>query len=65
MVTESAEFIRDYIPGFIGGKEIADKATDKEIEFLAARQDEANRLHNKWQEIKSQIINLQKAIEAR
>jgi hypothetical protein len=62
---EKPEFIRKYVPGFIGGSEIADKATDQEVQFLAEMQDKANQLQNEWWEVKRIIKNIKSGIEKR
>ena len=41
-----AEQIRRYAPGYVGGKQLAEEATDKEILAIARAQDKVAKLHN-------------------
>ena len=43
----SARTLRYNMPGFIGGKEVASKATDSELIRLARLQDKVASLHNR------------------
>lgn len=57
--------IRKYYPGFIGGKEIAEKATDAEVVALAEWTDMAVCLRNRLREVERFTNNLQEAIRSR
>jgi len=59
------KWIRDYAPGFIGGEEVARKATDEEILFLAKLADEESRLYNLLMERKREFNRLVEAIKRR
>jgi len=67
-VTTSAkkvEEIREYYPGFVGGKEVAEKATDEEIIWLVRWGNEAAHLVNKCKEIEQLQNNLIRGIKER
>lgn len=57
--------IRKYYPGFIGGKEIADKANDAEIVALVEWTDKAVSLSNRLREVEEFRDNLMEAIRSR
>jgi hypothetical protein len=57
--------IREYCPGYIGGSEIAHKATDTEIEALIDLGDEAAVWHNRYVEASQQRAQLLKGIAGR
>ncbi len=61
----NADYIRKSIPGFVGGKEIADKATDIELCILAECPDKLAELHNTGLEYKKREARILKQIKGR
>ncbi len=59
------EWIRKYAPGFIGGKEVAEKATDEEIIALARLQDAIARTHNLLRGLEETFEGLTELIKRR
>ncbi len=57
--------VRKCAAGYIGGKEVAAKATDGEVVQLVNYQDEIARLHNRIVDLKRYYNNAVKAIKAR
>lgn len=60
-----ADEIRKYYPGFIGGKEIADKANDAEIVALVEWTDKVVSLSRQLREVERFRDNLREAIRSR
>jgi len=59
------KWIRNYAPGFIGGEEVAKKATDEEVLFLAELANEMSRLYSRFLDRKEKFNNLVEAIKKR
>lgn len=57
--------VRRSFPGFVGGDEIAKKASNSEIIWLVKKQNEAGEIANKLSEIQEQIRKVQVVIGAR
>lgn len=61
----TAEQIREYVPGYIGGIKVANRATDEEVISLCHISDEIARLFNQLQDLKKQRNRMYKVIERR
>ncbi len=60
---KKAEQIRKTAPGYIGGRELVDKASDEQILMLTALQDKHVTLHNQMKDNEALQANIIKAIE--
>lgn len=61
----SMDYIRDYLAGFIGGCDVASKATDKEVALLCQLQDDKAKVYNRYISIDNSIKVLQSMIKER
>ncbi len=60
-----AQKIRNTAAGFIGGRKIAEKATDEEVILLAKMKSECAKHYNRHIEIEKNIKRIQKQIKKR
>lgn len=57
--------VRTSMQGFVGGKDIAEKGTDEELNLLIRWQDEIASLSNQAKDLKDSVSRLQKSIKKR
>jgi deoxyribodipyrimidine photolyase len=60
-----AYFIREYMPELIGGEEIADKADNGEVRFMAKINDKIAELDREKQQLEKMLEQIKKKIKAR
>ena len=58
-------WIREHASGFIGGEEVAKKATDEEVLFLAELANEMSRLYSRFLDRRERFSNLVETIKKR
>ena len=61
----TAQLIREIAPGYIGGRELAAKATDSEVLWLTQQSDKVARLRNEAMQIEGLIQNVRETINQR
>ncbi len=59
---DNLRFVREFAPGAVGGKQVAEHASDAELSYLIVLGNEAARLHNEKLEVDRQINNLRTSI---
>ena len=62
---QAVEFVKTNAPGYIGGQEIIQKATNEEIIYLIELQDKIAGLINEAEELERRKDNLKQAIQRR
>lgn len=65
LTLKEIDSVKETAPGYIGGKQVATKATDSEISFLVKLNDEAAKMHNSLLMQKKYVENLQNSIKNR
>lgn len=58
-------FIRNHAPGYVGGREVTDRATDEELCLLEIMNDELAALHNAAIPIRKVVSALTQSITGR
>ncbi|MBW2646513.1 MAG: hypothetical protein JRE23_10095 [Deltaproteobacteria bacterium] len=62
---EDIKYVREFAPGYIGGKDLARKATDDEVGYLLLLNEQIARFSNTLIDIERRKRNLMKAISSR
>lgn len=63
--TKKANHIRQYCPGYVGGRDVANSASNTEILVLANLQDEHAKLQNRMKANRLDFANIVNAINAK
>jgi len=61
---KDVDFARNYAPGYIGGREVAQKATDRQVKQLIVLNDQKAKLFNRSRELEKRRGNIVKSIKS-